>query len=128
MRVLPFVLSERQIMTEEELQAGLDLLNLDDPPTYKPSALLAIYRHPCTEARIAKRTGKPVSTAIDLKEAYITRWGASGQGGEYDATDELAILFRYGSCKHCGQTARSPKGRIVRTADRPPVMGRVSRG
>lgn len=112
-------------MTEEELQAGLDSLNASDPPLYWPSALLAIYRHPCPESRIAKRTGRPVSTAIDLKEMYATEWVAAGWRASAD--DELAILFRQGQCKACKQVARSRKGRIVKTADRPPVMGRVSR-
>lgn len=114
-------------MTEEELQAGLDKMNEADPPDYWPSPLLAIYRHPCMKARVAKRTGRAVSTAIDLREAYVTRWVADGTVPDVDLSDETAMLFRHGSCKHCGQTARSRKGRFVLTAERPPVMGRVAR-
>lgn len=112
-------------MTEAELQAGLDKLNADDPPDYWPSALLANFRHPCMKARIAKRTGRPVSTAIDLKEVYLTRWEESVP--LIDPDDEFAMIYRQGTCKSCGQVARSKTGRFVRTAERPPVYGRVSR-
>lgn len=116
-------------MTVDELERGLQRLNEEDPPDYSPSPFLGIYRHPCMKARIAKKTGRPVSTAIDLKEVYATRWGGEdGTVPEIHAEDETAILFRYGTCKQCGQTARSPYGRFVLTAERPPVYGRVARG
>jgi hypothetical protein len=112
-------------VSPEDLQAGLDQLNESSPPVYDPNPLLAIYRHPCSEARVARRTGRPVSTAIDLKEIYVTRW-VDGRP-ESDPNDEFALLFRQGICKHCMQPARSRKGRLVLVADRPPVLGRVGR-
>lgn len=112
-------------MTPEELQAGLEQLNALDPPAYYAAPLLANFRHGCTKARIARRTGRAVSTAIDLKEVYVTRW-VEGRP-ESDPADEHALLYRQGTCKHCGQLARSRTGRIVLTADRPPMFGRVAR-
>jgi hypothetical protein len=41
--------------------------------------------------------------------------------------DSFAIIYREGTCSRCGQTARSKVGRIVATAERPPLEGRVSR-
>ena len=113
--------------TRQELQLGLDELNAAHPPEYWPSPLLAIYRHPCMGARIAKKTGRAVSTAIDLKEIYVTRW-LEGFTPLADTDDTIAMLYREGTCRACGQTARSPKGRFVLTAERPPVLGRVARG
>lgn len=113
-----------------ELQRGLDLYNEQNPPAYNPPALLANYRHLCEKARQAKATGKGVSTAIDLKERYVTAWFHSPNGNVEPAEDpnsELAIIYREGSCKACRKVARSAVGRIVNVTERPPVSGRVAR-
>lgn len=112
-----------------ELQAGLDRLNALDPPTYRPTALGANFRHLCTKARQAKLTGKGVSTAITLKERYVTGWLIGDDEIEplTDPDAEVAILYREGTCKSCREVARSPQGRVVLTAERPPLEGRVSR-
>lgn len=120
-----------------QLQDGLDKLNELKPAHYDPPPFLANYRHLCTKARQAAHTGKGVSTAIDLKEQYVTSWEKTADShddeqvisisGKQDPDDEYAILYREGSCKSCGEVARSKKGRVVLTSERPPVYGRVGR-
>lgn len=120
-----------EIPTDEtqRLQSGLDRLNAIDPPTYRPMSLSANFRHLCTKARQAKMTGKGVSTAITLKERYVTGWviGDDELEALHDDNAEFAILYREGTCKSCREVARSVQGRVVRTAERPPLEGRVGR-
>lgn len=114
----------------QQLQEGLDALNEQDPARYHPMPVGANFRHMCEKARQAKHTGKGVSTAIDLKERYVTGWETTDGNvvpAENADTAEYAILYREGRCKSCKELARSKEGRIVRTADRPPVLGRVGR-
>jgi len=115
----------------ERLQAGLDALNEAYPPAYSAGTHGANFRHPCLKARQAKMTGKGVSTAIDLKERYVTSWEYHDVRDlvpvENEEGAEYAILYREGTCKHCRETARSKVGRVVETATRPPLFGRVSR-
>lgn len=107
------------------LQGLLDRVNAEDPPHHDVPPILANFRHPCTRARqSAKLGGKGVSTAIDLKERYVLLSEAdptAPDGGEY------ALVYREGRCKRCGQVARSRTGRVVLTAERPPIAGRVAR-
>ena len=56
------------------LQAGLDAMNAEDPPAYDAPYFLGNYRHPCLGHRIAQKSGKAVSTAVQLKERYVTSW------------------------------------------------------
>lgn len=98
------------------LQDGLDALNAQDPVELHPSPLLALLRHGCSEARQAKKIGRPVQEAIRLKEQYVL-----GPG------EVEALIYRYGECTKCSVRARSLIGRVVLTAERPPIAGRVAR-
>lgn len=114
------------------LQAHLDRINEADPPDHDTPPHIAIYRHPCDRARQSKGlAGKGVSTAIDLKERYVTlgeaETAATGMPAESPWALAYAIIYREGKCKKCGQTARSLVGRAVETASRPPVSGRMAR-
>lgn len=116
------------------LQAHLDDLNRVSPPTYDPPWTSAVFRHPCAKSRLAKHTGRATSTAISLTERYVTLREVLSLDSpdvapiELDPMlDDFAIIFREGTCGRCGQTARSRVGRIVATAERPPLEGRVSR-
>ena len=109
------------------LQAGLDALNERSPTDFDPPTFLANPRHPCNGHRIAKSTGRPVSTAIDLKERYVVGWEADGSPVTETGVAEWAIIYREGKCLKCGYTARSSQGKVVRVVERPPLMGRVAR-
>jgi hypothetical protein len=114
------------------LQAHLDGLNKQTPPDYDPPWTSAVFRHPCRKSRVAKHTGRPTSAAIPLTERYLTLrevviTDGDGEDPASDFIDQFAIIFREGVCGRCGQTARSSVGRIVATAERPPLEGRVSR-
>lgn len=114
----------------ERLQSGLDWLNKANPPEYFAGTLGANFRHLCLKARQAKLTGKGVSTAIDLKERYVTSWrpmGAVVIPVEAEENAAYAILYREGVCKSCRSIARSGEGRVVSTSTRPPLQGRVAR-
>ena len=125
----------------EALTGYLASLNSSDPPTYDPPWFMGRYRHTCPERRER-------STALDLKERYVTIQDAidesnerlakasgglagpatfGGPGFEPEDRDLFAIVFREGKCKWCGQTARSSEGRVVAVSERPPMFGRVAR-
>ena len=98
------------------LQDGLDALNTFDPPQHIAPNFLANFRHLCAKARQAQAKGTGVSTAITLKERYVV-----------DEGETHAILYREGRCAKCKDVARSDVGRVVLTARRAPVEGRVAR-
>lgn len=99
------------------LQEDLDELNEREPVDHVVPFFVANFRHPCDAARQSKQlAGKGVSTAIDMKERYVL-----------SESERTALVYREGSCKRCGQTARSERGRAVDPAKRPPVSGRVGR-
>lgn len=116
------------------LQRYLDYANATNPPDYDPPWTSAVFRHPCAKSRVAKHTGRPTSAAIPLTERYVTLREVFSLDSpdvapiELDPMlDDFAIIYREGTCGRCGQTARSKVGRIVATAERPPLEGRVSR-
>jgi hypothetical protein len=113
------------------LQAHLDGLNETIPPTYDPPWTSAEFRHPCPKSRIAKHTGRATSASLSLVERYVTLREVLIVPDEEDLDvewlDSFAIIYREGACSRCGQTARSKVGRIVATAERPPLEGRVGR-
>lgn len=116
----------------QALQDGLDALNAYDPPQHIAPNFLANFRHLCAKARQAQAKGTGVSTAITLKERYVTGWERTDSGRVLARTDYVsvpthAILYREGRCVKCGDVARSDVGRVVLTAQRPPVEGRVAR-
>lgn len=89
-----------------------------------------MFRHPCSKSRIAKHTGRATSAAIPLAERYVTLREVlivPDEDLDVEWLDQFALIFREGTCGRCGQTARSKVGRIVATAERPPLEGRVSR-
>lgn len=86
-----------------EQQLLLAGLNENDPPTHAPPNMVKVFRHACS-----KRRNK--STALQLHEMYVL--SEDGQWG---------FIFKEGTCKACGDTARSPEGRFVIAADRPPI-------
>ncbi len=104
------------IQALELFQERLAQVNAADPATYDAPHFLSIYRHPCPSAN-------NVSKAIDLKEERL------------NATEDLkrsdlepwALIWKFGSCKKCNQTARSAVGLLVDADKRPPISGRVSR-
>ncbi len=124
----------------EALQGWLDGQNALQPPLYDPPWFAGRYRHTCPVR--ADR-----STALDLKERYVTlqelidREEVDGWEFDYSGADEVdvelgiedtsprsvAIIYREGRCKFCGQEARSSVGKVVNVADRPPLEGRVAR-
>lgn len=106
------------------LQDHLDALNAENPPDIQVPPFLANTRHSCKKARQSAHAGKGVSTAMQLKERYVT---LASLRPEAEGGDEYAILYREGRCKKCGTTARSEQGRTVLTAERPPIEGRVGR-
>lgn len=87
----------------ESFQRGLDALNEQDPPKYAPLPFQANFRHACMKARQAQHTGRGVSTAIDLKERYVTHWDQREDGTlfpvENEDDAEYAVLYREGRCK-----------------------------
>ena len=117
------------------LQGHLDDLNTIYPPDYDPPWTSSVFRHPCAQSRIAKHTGRATSAALTLNERYVTLREVFSHDSpdvapvELDPVlDDYAIIFREGTCGRCGQKARSSIGRVVLTAERPPLEGRVSRG
>ena len=119
------------------LEGWLTHLNESEPALYDVPWFAGRYRHTCS-ARGDR------STALDLKERYVTiadalrflneqlqsvrpqvRWGVGGPG--FEDPEAYAIVFKEGKCRWCGDTARSHEGRVVATADRPPMTGRVAR-
>ena len=112
------------------LQAHLDGLNENRPPDYDPPWTSAVFRHPCPKSRIAKHTGRATSAALPLVERYVILREVlivPDEDLDVEWLDAFAIIFREGTCGRCGQTARSKVGRIVATAERPPLEGRVGR-
>lgn len=115
-----------------------------EPPTYVVPNFLALYRHKC-----AKREGR--STALELKEIYVQSPGytvidtdpltvvaesdtlvpSTAVGPQrvmtYVPPGRFGFIYRAGTCRGCGQTARSKAGRIVDGHERPPIHGRVAR-
>lgn len=77
---------------------------------------LASVRHECAATPMAQRQGRSTSASLALAERYVL-----------DTSGEYALLYREGSCRRCGLTARSDRGRAVIVADRPPLTGRVAR-
>ena len=117
------------------LQGYLDDLNAQDPADHDSPWTSSVYRHPCPASRVGRKIGRATSTAIGLHERYVTVEAASSftEGGELPAgvrlgdLDAWALIYREGRCPRCGQTARSSVGRIVSTAERPPLVGRLGR-
>jgi hypothetical protein len=113
------------------LQAHLDGLNATSPPTYDPPWTSSVFRHPCPKSRIAKHTGRATSAALPLVERYVTLREVlivpDDEDLDVEWLDAFAVIYREGRCGRCGQTARSKVGRIVATAERPPLEGRVGR-
>jgi hypothetical protein len=116
------------------LQRYLDDVNIINPPDYGPPWTSAEFRHPCPRSRVAKHTGRATSASLSLVERYVTLREVFSLDSpdvapiELDPMlDDFAIIYREGTCSRCGQTARSKVGRIVATAERPPLEGRVSR-
>lgn len=107
------------------LDAWLQGLNESDPPDFDVPWMLHNFRHACPEARGAKVTGKPISTALECKERYVRLGDVSGAFGGLG--DSWAIVFREGSCALCKATGRSLRGHVVNTVARPPLEGRVAR-
>lgn len=99
-------------------------------------AFLSNVRHACPKARqSAKLGGKGVSTAIGLKERYVTLRDAIDQLPDEEAeawTDEeldgWAMVWREGRCARCGIRVRSKEHREVQVLKRPPITGRMARG
>jgi hypothetical protein len=98
------------------LQAQLDAINAESPAKHNVPFFLASYRHACVSARQSAQAGKGVSTNIDCPEKYLE---------SDDGTH--AIIYREGTCKRCRERARSTRGRVVLTSERPPAQGRVTR-
>ncbi len=82
-----------------------------DPPTFAVPNFVALYRHNCPE-----RGGR--STALELKEMY--QFSPAYPEHEVPA-GRFGFLWRYGTCRHCGATARSRAGRLVDAHQRPPI-------
>lgn len=106
------------------LQDYLDEVNAAAPADLSVPPFLANTRHSCKKARQSAHAGKGVSTAMQLKERYVSAEDTSLPG---DDLGSYAIVYREGACKKCGTTARSLQGRVVLTAERPPIEGRVGR-
>lgn len=105
----------------ELLQRALDELNQHDPVEHVVPPFISIFRHQCAKARISSVTGKPASTAMELHEEYATL-------SEFqDVQSPMALIYREGKCRQCGERARSTVGRLVRQSERPPLHGRVAR-
>lgn len=100
-----------------DMAARLEIQNDIDPPTYAVPHFLSVYRHMCggNEGR---------SAALELKERY---WESPHYPEEGVPEGRFGFIYREGSCRTCGQTARSPAGRIVDGWERPPLTGRVTR-
>jgi hypothetical protein len=139
---MPQTIIDRDVLTSmhqsevdalrDTAQAYLDEMNATDPADYDPMPLQALFRHPCKKARQSHGlAGKGVSTAIDLKERYVPMTEvAENRGVTFPSTstgERVALVYREGKCKKCGQTARSSRARLVLTSSRPPVSGRVGR-
>lgn len=88
-----------------------------DPPDHLVPNFLAYYRHTCPA-----REGR--STALELREVYVASPSYPEQGV---AAGRFAFIYKQGSCRGCGQTARSRAGRLVDAWERPPIAGRVAR-
>ena len=112
----PIMHPDVDVKVAKALQSVLDETNSSDPVELHPAPLIAIQRHGCSEARQAKKLGRPVQVAIQLKERYLLT-----------PDEEVALLFREGECPKCHIRARSLVGRVVLTAERPPLQGRVAR-
>ena len=97
-----------RIFRDAQVQALSDRLELERP-TYTPPAFVSIYRHEC-----AGRNN--VSTALGLKEVYIT-----------SECGTFGYIYKEGECRSCGETALSPIGKFVLSADRPPLENRKAR-
>ncbi len=97
-------------------QEHLDTMNGEAPAEYTAPHFLSIYRHPCPSAN-------NVSKAIDLKEERLN----ATEDLERSDLEPWALIWKFGSCKKCNQTARSAVGLLVDADKRPPISGRVSR-
>lgn len=101
----------------DQAQADLLVSFELDPPDHRVPNFLALYRHSCPA-----RQGR--STALELKEVYVI----SPAYPEHDVlAGRFGFIFKAGTCRGCGQTARSRAGRLVNAHERPPLHGRVAR-
>lgn len=100
---------------QEELTRSME----SDPPTYRPPNFLGNFRHNCPERN-------HISTAIRLVEKYVLSPAAEVDGVEIPE-GRLGFIYKEGKCAKCGETARSPAGKLVDAWDRPPAKGRVAR-
>jgi hypothetical protein len=135
----------------EAAQIRLTVSMQEDPPTYSPPNFSAIFRHKC-KARLHQE-----STALELKEIYVFSEDPIGLveeppqepvwlGHEAENVEFVrqfpghvdfynrevglplfGFIYREGKCKGCGDTARSPAGRLVLQEERPPAQGRMAR-
>lgn len=115
------------MLTAQEKVAGRAFLDMmqtqltqslaDQPPTYIVPNVLAVFRHDCERRRNR-------STALTLQECYVR----SPAVPEYGIPEgRFGYIYRAGTCRGCGQTARSKNGRLVDGWVRPPLAGRVAR-
>lgn len=127
----------------DDAQAALLSQSAGHAPTYTVPHFLGLYRHLCP-----RREGR--STALDLRERYATSpaydvyiadgqalavaesegpppvW-ATGATHTQVPAGRFGFIYRQGTCRGCGQTARSNEGRLVDGWERPPIQGRVAR-
>lgn len=102
----------------DEAHAELQRSLRENPPTHLvPIIAPTVLRHSCRH-----RDGR--STALLLAERYIY----SPAYPEYGVPKgRFGYIYRAGTCRGCGDTARSKEGRLVDGWARPPLAGRVAR-
>lgn len=127
----------------DEQAANLEELNALDPPSFTVPSVLAVIRHQCSA-----RQGR--STSLVLREVYIPSgaydvFGTDGGLIVTDATEldppqwmvdtqaysrvpagRFGYVYRCGTCRGCGETARSD-ARLVDGWARPPLQTRARR-
>jgi hypothetical protein len=88
----------------------------ETPATYNLGDVqLGSYRHKCRGRKDRPAANAPTK-AIDLNEVY---WEAEN--------GSVALAFKEGKCKACGDVARNDKPLFFDPSVRPPLEGRVSR-
>lgn len=125
----------------ERCHEYLEYLAREQPVEYTVPTFVGLYRHACPAREYR-------STALECREWYIPSPAFLVDRVELtvmdlaDVPEELSIndfsaegipagrfgfIYRAGTCRGCGATARSRTGRLVDGWDRPPIHGRVAR-
>ncbi len=112
--------------------------NQEQPPSFVVPVFIGVYRHNCagrggrsTELALTERyVLSPAFEVVDIGNQRVARHiveGSHPEGSVIVPEGRFAFLYREGTCRSCGLTARSESGRLIEAEERPPIHGWATR-